>query len=384
MSFLLQKARRVARRMARRLSHRIDDWLIDLSTAQDARLHRRALLRLLFHLRLVLMYLLYGQEGAVEFWQGEESAGGQPLRVAYIGIPSAAEGHSPEYLRHILFRAGTARVEARGPCPMRRARQAAQALAAEADLVIVDRSPLQRWSPTGGGWLVTPVFVRMAFDLDPSQPWQAAEARMAGQKHNLSLVRRHGYTLRCSRDPADFDFFYERMHIPMMQARHGDYGVLEGKNGLLEQFRRGHVMLVELPGQGPVAGALNTRYGPCVFGIVSGTLDGDMRWHKQGALSALYYLTLRWCHENGVTRFDNGYCRPFESDGPYRHKRRWGMHPVPDPWPLREWLFWVPHGAPAALEWLRANPPVHSERLRGTLVEPPAPKAARAGAAGSR
>jgi hypothetical protein len=368
MQFISTRVLRRVRKLARYFHHRIDNWLIDLAMLEQPGALQRAALRVLMGVRLRLLYFLYGQHGMVEIWQGEETASGMPLRVLYIGAERAYEANSPEYLRFILYKADTAQVQPRGRAAMRRAHLLAQELAPTVDLVIIDRSPVQRWVPASGDWLVTPTFVRMAFDINPGQTWEEIERCMRKQKHNLSLIRRHGYTARVSNQQADFDFFYERMHVPMMHTRHADYGVIEGKRGLEEQFHRGHVILVDRPGEGTVAGAVNTLYGKWMFGIVSGTLDGDRRWHEQGALSALYYHTLRWCFDNGIRRFDNGFCRPFQTDGAYQHKRYWGMTVVPDPWPLRDWLLWVPQGSPTALAWIQAHPLIPGKHIRGTLV----------------
>jgi len=85
-------------------------------------------------------------------------------------------------------------------------------------------------------------------------------------------------------------------------------------------------------------------------------LDGDQAWLQTGALSALYFGSIKWCFDHHIRRCDIGEVRPFANDGLYQYKRRWGFRPIRELWNPREWLIWAPHSSETALRWLEAHP----------------------------
>lgn len=295
--------------------------------------------------------------GQAEFWSGETAAG-QPLRVVYICDAPALRTQSAAYLRSILFAEGAGEIAPRGSVPLLHMRAAADLLAPQADLVIVERSSLLDWRPSSGTALVLPLWVHMLFNFSGLQNWQAVEQQMVHQKNNILQARRKGFTSRISYDPAEFEMFYERMMLPTATGRFQEYAEIKSKEELRWFFDNGGLLMVDDAAGSPVAGWVMLFQKPTCYAICAGVLDGSDVLYKQGAMSAVYYHCVRWCYENGFTRFDLGGCRPFASDGVYQYKRRWGFQPIIDPWNSREWLFWAPNNAPAALDWLQAHPPV--------------------------
>ncbi len=348
--------------VSRRVQHRLDNWLVGRVSPAPAAPLDRGLTAVVMRLNQGLSFYLDGLAGQAELWEGKEIDTGQPLRVGYLGSEQAYRRLSPPFLQALLFQPGTLETRPFAETSMLRTQPTANRLAKASDLVIVERSPLVGWRPTAGEWALTPMRVRLVFDFAPGEDWNAVQRRMHGQKKNLKLARQQGFTFRVSHADADFDFFYERMHVPMINARHGDYGITDSKKGLLTGFRQmGLLMLVYPPdersGGLPVAGKLVYQHGKVIYGIANGTLDGDPCWHAQGALSALNYHSLRWCFDNGIARYDFGYCPPFANHGLYLYKLRWGFTPSADPWSLRNWLFWLPPGASSAAQhWLAAHP----------------------------
>jgi hypothetical protein len=57
-----------------------------------------------------------------------------------------------------------------------------------------------------------------------------------------------------------------------------------------------------------------------------GVLDGAGEHYRSGAVKAVYYLTMEWAAEHGVTRVNFSGGDPFPGQGVYQFKRR--LHPT--------------------------------------------------------
>ena len=357
----------VVRPYGRRIQRRLDGWLAALAERESPGSASRAAAGVLAKARAGLVYNLEGRAGRLQYWHGAEVSGGQPLRAAYLGDAQGYKVASPEYLRHILLQPEGQAVQeppSNSAFPMRRVRSAAEEAAKAAGLVIVEGSDLLRWQPDRGVWGWLPTWVRMVVTFRPGQTWDEIQAAMRKHRDNIRRAQTGGFTFAVSRRPEDFEFFYHRMHLPMLNERHGEYGVADKKETLAGQFRQGLLFFVMHDGR-PVAGGLRYLRGRSVYGLASGVLDGDPAWNRQGAVAFLYLESIRWCFEHGYRRYDLGGVRPFASDGLYRFKYRWGARPERDLWLGRSWLFWAPSGSPAALDWLRAHPPAPVPGLWG-------------------
>jgi hypothetical protein len=309
-----------------------------------------------FGLRNRLSATLIGREGTLTRWCGTDPQTGQPLTVLYFGNRHAVSEKSPEYLQSILFGGEPAESEALGSLTTAELERRLTQSPPTDDLVIIERNRLERWLPPDGEWFQSPVWVRQVFEIDPSAPWEAVEQRLRGQKRNLRLVRRHGFTARISRDEADFEQFYDRMHVPLIQSRHAEYGTVSPKAELLRLFRLGMLLQVVTPEGKAVAADLLLPHGTVLFNVAGGVLDADPQYYEQGVLSALYYFEIEWAFRNGLRLFDSGESRPLLSDGVYRHKQRWGMTAIEDWREANAWLFWLPTGSTAAQAWLANHP----------------------------
>jgi hypothetical protein len=216
----------------------------------------------------------------------------------------------------------------------------------------------------------------MVFPLNPHRPWDEARAAMRSQKNNIKKAASLGLTCSISHSEEDFEFFYTRMHVPMMRLRHAGYGVVDSKETLRDQFHRGLLMFIEKGGW-RLGGVLIYLRGRTAYAVANGVLEGDEAIYDQGVVAAEYLEGMRWAHENGYLRYDLGGVRPFATDGLYSFKYRWGARPEYDVWLSRSWLFWLPGvepgpgnslpaGSPAA-DWLLAHP---AAPIPGLLLGP--------------
>ena len=338
------------RKCLNRLLLFLDQWLVSIYCS-PSRLARLLLTRPTYEFRRLLVLLQRGLSFKVFVLKGTAAETKTPFSVAYF-----ADGDSMNYLVSLLFAGGQAEGEERGICSLWTLAKTSRALAREVDLVVIERNSLLKWRPPFGSWVVGPTWVRMVFDFIAGQTWEQIEYSFKRHDQNIRRFKKAGYTYRISNRDEDFEYFYDRMHVPLIDARHKGYGIIGTKQELYRYFEKGHIIFALNRENQPVAGALNCMRGDVFLGLSNGVLDGDRKWMQEGALSVLYYYSIQWCLENGVRSFDVGTTRPFAYEGVYNHKRRWGFHPIQELWEFQQWLFWAPDDSPAALKWMETHP----------------------------
>ena len=188
-------------RVKERLTTKLSDFLEETAGKQHTSVLDRAGVWLAYRARWASNLARARQPGKAELWRGVTSAG-QPLNVAYICDAAAEWLRTPPYLRSILFADSEAVVETRGSVPLLHMRSAAELLAQQADLVIVERNCLMNWRPTRGKHMVVPAWIHMQMHISPDQPWTELEAKMRNQHNNIQKIRSKGVTAQFRRDAA--------------------------------------------------------------------------------------------------------------------------------------------------------------------------------------
>ncbi|WP_338676245.1 GNAT family N-acetyltransferase [Streptomyces sp. SCSIO 30461] len=174
-------------------------------------------------------------------------------------------------------------------------------------------------------------------------------------RHEMSVRRR---SLEVATRESDFDYFYDRMHRPTMDRRHGDRAHSEEREHARRcLFHRGVLFFLCESGR-RVAGTLCRLEGRTLVLRLVGVADGDQRYYHTGTYLAVYVLLLQWATAQGLRRVDLAGCEPFLSKGIFQFKRR--MHPqvgLPDDhYRDKRMLLWVRRDTPAVRDFLVANP----------------------------
>ncbi|WP_316529398.1 GNAT family N-acetyltransferase [Kitasatospora brasiliensis] len=150
-------------------------------------------------------------------------------------------------------------------------------------------------------------------------------SRKARQQHVREL-RSRSRTLQVATSEADFDSFYDGMHLPTMQNRHRDDARSEERESArICLFRRG-VLFYLCESDRRVAGMLCRLEGRTLVVRLAGVEAGGEEPYRSGTYMAMYVLILQWAAERGLTRVDLSGCEPFLSKGIFQFKRK--MHPV--------------------------------------------------------
>ena len=347
--------RTILRKITNRLfSRRLMLWLEDLliriySTPNPVT--RRWELPVVFLMYRVVLFVRGGQEFDIYRLEGIPANQKEPITLMYF-----QSGHGLEYLAKEMFCENEFRSEKVGSCRWWKLAKQAEEAAARADVVVIERNTLIRWTPRRGQWLRTPTWVSMAMEINPGLPWEEVKKQMHSQHSNIRAIKKWNFTYTVNHDSCDFDFFYEHMYLPYITQRYPESGFTDSKSHLRNIFEHGFLAQIGLPGGDPIAAVVSLRRGELQFSVALGVLEANNTWLDAGVISALYYYQIKHAYDDGLRRVDVGGARPFLNDGLFQYKYRWGMRPVLDYWNPREWLIWIPNGSEAARLWAAEHP----------------------------
>ncbi|HTU78800.1 MAG TPA: hypothetical protein VMF09_08590 [Solirubrobacteraceae bacterium] len=174
-----------------------------------------------------------------------------------------------------------------------------------------------------------------------------------------SGIRRFGWSLERDESSAGFDFFFDRMHVPTMVARHGDDEVHTESRDIARHalFERGALLFLRHEGERR-AGLICRTDGATVSFRLAGVLDGDSRHYSDSLQLGLYSLALEWAAEQGAQYVELSGSRPFVSEGLYQFKRKFRpeiLLPF-NHFRSKRLVLMVRQDTPEVRDWLVANP----------------------------
>lgn len=228
----------------------------------------------------------------------------------------------------------------------------------DADLVVVgaDRRHIDRL-PTCRA-LVAPFRVHLVVPLDDGLE---AVRRRISKRERWEFRRNrkeHGWELEEDSSEAALSDFYHHMHVPTMQARHGERGRTESLDVAREAIlRRGCLLLVRAHGR-RVCGVLCQVGGGTLTTRLLGVRDGADEHYENGSFKAIYHLLLEWAVAHGLSHVDFFGTEAFLSKGIFQWKRKFAPHVVlpPNHFSDKRMYLHVRRDTPAVRDLLVANP----------------------------
>jgi hypothetical protein len=164
--------------------------------------------------------------------------------------------------------------------------------------------------------------------MDLSRPihgvWNLSKSKNKSLRENLREMRRQNYSYEMTQDPAKFEYFYHQMYLPYITKRFEELTLQTSFRDMERVFKKGQLLLVKR-GNDYVSGYIIRMDHDNVIVPYLGITEGRIEYLKAGALTALYYFTILWAKERGYKWVDFGHCRSFLKDGPFNHKKHWGM-----------------------------------------------------------
>lgn len=144
-------------------------------------------------------------------------------------------------------------------------------------------------------------------------------------KNNFRKIKRSNFGYTITKDPLDFNFFYNDMYLPYIKNRHGNLGLEISLEKMKRSFEDGELLLIK-DEQEIIAGVLiDYKVMNGVPRITQlGVLRGDSKYVKKGALIAIYYYTIEYLRKRNNEKLSLGLARPFIYDGLLNHKLSWG------------------------------------------------------------
>ncbi|MFI0983628.1 GNAT family N-acetyltransferase [Streptomyces sp. NPDC021093] len=254
-------------------------------------------------------------------WVKSRGGDGAPS-LAYAGLPEGIHLTLPFLEQRRGAAAETVRISSRH----RWDRLSAEMAGSDTDLVVTGYDTRRARQLPQARSLTLPFRVSLVVALGDGTDVLQRVSRKDRQQF-ARQQRSSRWTLEVADSDADFAYFYDRMHMPTMRARHGDSARSEGRaTAHAEIYRKGALFFLRQSGE-RVVGAL-CRVQPAGRTLVLrlvGVADGDLAHYHGGTYTALFLYVLQWAARNGMARVDLGGCEPFISKGTFQFKRK--LHP---------------------------------------------------------
>jgi len=205
-----------------------------------------------------------------------------------------------------------------------------------------------------------PFRVHLVVDVDPDPDVQQQRVSKRERWEFRRNRKRYGWSLEQDPSDAALVFFYERMHVPTMRARHGERGRTESITAARHAILRHGTLFFVRAGDDRVAGVLCrwSRDRRTLITRLLGVLDGSDEHYDSGAFKAAYHLVLEWAAVHGVPKVDFFGTEALVSKGIFQWKRKFGPRVVlPDNhFSTKQMYLHVRRDTPAVRDFLVGNP----------------------------
>ena len=150
--------------------------------------------------------------------------------------------------------------------------------------------------------------------------------RSKSARYNIARMKKSRFKIEISRDMALFDDFYTNMFQAYIGKRHDRCSVIDPYERMKARFQEDGEILFVKKGSQRIAGMIISYDHGEAAAYRLGVRDGDFQWVKEGAITALYYHTIKHCRDKGFKKLHLGGSRPFLSDGVLNYKiKNWNM-----------------------------------------------------------
>jgi len=257
-----------------------------------------------------------GPRVTVRVWEGLEWA------LVYVDQESHA---SETELRHVFFSDASPRSSATRIW-IWQAPRLVRVHAAQGRLIVLGLNPLLRWRLPGVWQVRTFPWLRSVLDVSVSMD-TIVGGLTRRRRQELTRVGKLGFEYGVSRDPAEFEHFHLRMHVPFVTGRYQDRARVRPFEEQLRVFvKRGELLWVKREGS-LVAATLGTlrRFGRTFCAIQLGIDQEQDPLVKRDVITAMYWHIVKWSRDRGFRFVDLGRAPGRLNDGLFLYKHRWGV-----------------------------------------------------------
>lgn len=189
-------------------------------------------------------------------------------------------------------------------------------VAPECSLAVIEIKFIQSFFKVKNGFRI-PRWVEVTLDI--SESIDQIKRRSRGFADMMRRTKNNNYTYEVTRDESHFKNFYYKMHVPFVRYRHGNTGYIIGYERYKQLSRYADLLLIKKRDTF-VAGWFLRHSKKGVYTDFSGFKDGDYKYVKEGAMSALIYFSVMWLKEKGYSKVSLGGTNPFLKDGILKYK----------------------------------------------------------------
>ena len=192
--------------------------------------------------------------------------------------------------------------------PFRLGRKTQSWLEEGTDLVICQLSRLHWYRSRAPFKFTIPQMVCQVLPFPGAPDELLAGTRSRDVRRRVNHLKKSGYDWHFSRSRADYDFFYERLYLPFVRARHGEAADITAYPWHWDMFIQkagGGMVLVTHEGS-IVAGSVCLIVDNVCYGVELGVLDGDPQLYQKGIYAFMVWATASWAMQQGAGFQDLG------------------------------------------------------------------------------
>jgi hypothetical protein len=246
--------------------------------------------------------------------EGEEISTALPMRVAYFGL----DDRILSYWTELLF-AQKPSIRTTSRVPIWKVKEFIGKSEEKFDLAIVELTGITKKVIALKSGFLLPRWLDLEIDVHkPIHIKQLDTIKRRIRKYKLTFERR--YT------DSDLQYFYKRMYLPYISARHKDASVITDYNNFHYSFSRKKSQLFFILKDGePIAGAIDILEGKNGIRMGSmGVLDGREDLLREGVIGACYYFRILDYQNRKINSVNLGGTSPILTEGLTQYKLSFG------------------------------------------------------------
>lgn len=202
--------------------------------------------------------------------------------------------------------------------------------------------------------------------------WDEVRLQFSVRKRRTSnhIENKFGLKTRVSHDLKDLEFFYNRMYIPHIRKRHGEFAQIDTFEEQKRHFDKGMLMFTTKDDKVLAGNLCNIEDGILYLRRV-GVLDGDESLIEAGLQTAVYHFSIKYANENNLRAADAMMSMPFLNDGVYNTKKEWGATVSPSD-DYNTWVYFINKGPYQKLMHFYAKHPfiaISENSMKGVVGE---------------
>ena len=247
----------------------------------------------------------------------------EPLHILFIGID-----HTPHFLFHKLFKNDPVLQKER-KIWIWNCSKISQTYNSNVEGILVSVDRFFHRFLHKKEWFVLPHWVGMWFDSSKDLKVICDDLSRSA-KRDVKIVKKQEFSFILTKDIEKIRSFYDEMYLPTMSANvdKDEVYIADFLFFLLRYYKGYELMMINYGGKA-IAGVFFLQKNDTILLEYAGVYQADPSLIKQGAFSAIYYFAIELAKQRKVKKIDFGGVRPFNDDGLFQYKKKWGLSVEP-------------------------------------------------------